>query len=339
MKKEIQAKQHAKEMAQLAAEQARKIELSLAKEAAAAKARAHDLKLKREKREEEYQKKEAKLKAKKEERETKVVQKYLTKEQKAKEKEELKQMILEEKRAEAKEKEIRQSIEKHREAQRLEEAAKKDLLLAMKNAAIARNEKLKADEAAARYEGHTISSSEKKNTKNKKGARSLHIRNNASDVSEDSELGASEVSIDDTLDADDEVVRLRKQVSLLQKEMSEVEGQLKAKQLSIYENKHHDNRTDDDTTYGSDQTRSTMFTKDDDKEERDQAPVNQGLFGPFGEVADGVVTKGYDVLTWFLGDPESCGSVLESCGTSRCGTTSTYEPKSVNSLDSEFIVQ
>ena len=152
------------------------------------------------------------------------------------------------------------------------------------------------------------------------------------------------MSVDDTLDAtcddiDDEVVMLRKQVKALQLEMSEVEGQLKAKQLSIYKNKHHNNRTDDDTTYGSDQTRSTMYAKDDDKEERDQAPVNQGLFGPFGEVADGVVTKGYDVLTWLLGDPESCGSVLESCGTSRCGTTSTYEPKSVNSLDNEFIVQ
>lgn len=295
MKKEIQAKQHAKEMAQLAAEKARKIELSLAKEAAAAKARAHDLKLKREKREEEYQKKEAKLKTKKEERETKLVKKYLTKEQKAKEKEEHKQMILEEKRAEAKEKEITQRIEKHREAQRLEEAAKKDLLLAMKNAAIARNEKLKADEAAARYEGHTISSSEKKNTKNKKGARSLHnpLRKTPSPTAKD-DCRSSDMSVDDTLDAtcddiDDEVVMLRKQVKALQLEMSEVEGQLKAKQLSIYKNKHHNNRTDDDTTYGSDQTRSTMFTKDDDKEERDQAPVNQGLFAPFGEVTDGVV--------------------------------------------------
>lgn len=326
MKKEIQAKQHAKEMAQLAAEKARKIELSLAKEAAAAKARAHDLKLKREKREEEYQKKEAKHKTKKEERKTKLVKKYLTKEQKVKEKEELKQMILEEKRAEAKEKEIRQRIEKHLEAERLEEAAKKDLLLAIRNAAKARNEKLKADEAAARYEGRTVSSSEKKNTKNKKGARSLHIplRKTPSPT-------AKACMTKNASDVDDEVVRLRKQVAQLQKEMNEVEGQLKAKQLKIYENKHHDNRTDDDT----------MFTKDDDKEERDQAPANKGLFAPFGEVVDGVVTKGYDVLTWFLGDPEklSCGSVLESCGTSTYGTTSTYKLKSVNSLTSEFIVQ
>lgn len=311
MKKEIQAKQHAKEMAQLAAEKARKIELSLAKEAA--------LELKREKR-------EAKHKTKKEERKTKLVKKYLTKEQKAKEKEELKQMILEEKRAEAKEKEIRQRIEKHLEAERLEEAAKKDLLLAIRNAAKARNEKLKADEAAARYEGRTVSSSEKKNTKNKKGARSLHIplRKTPSPT-------AKACMTKNASDVDDEVVRLRKQVAQLQKEMNEVEGQLKAKQLKIYENKHHDNRTDDDT----------MFTKDDDKEERDQAPANKGLFAPFGEVVDGVVTKGYDVLTWFLGDPEklSCGSVLESCGTSTYGTTSTYKLKSVNSLTSEIIVQ
>ena len=282
MKKEIQAKQHAKEMAQLAAEKARKIELSLAKEAA--------LELKREKR-------EAKHKTKKEERKTKLVKKYLTKEQKAKEKEELKQMILEEKRAEAKEKEIRQRIEKHLEAERLEEAAKKDLLLAIRNAAKARNEKLKADEAAARYEGRTVSSSEKKNTKNKKGARSLHIplRKTPSPT-------AKACMTKNASDVDDEVVRLRKQVAQLQKEMNEVEGQLKAKQLKIYENKHHDNRTDDDT----------MFTKDDDKEKRDKAPANKGLFAPFGEVVDGVVTKGYDVLTWFLGDPEklSCGSVL-----------------------------
>ena len=237
----------------------------------------------------EYQKKEDKLKTK--------TEKYLPKQQKANEKEERKQMIeerklmiVEKKMAEAKEEE-RQRTEKHREAQRLEEAAKEDLLHAINNATIARNKKLKADEAAAGYEGRTVSSSEKKNTKKKKGARSLlfPLKKTPSPTAKADPM-SSEMSIDE----------------------------LQAKLINIYENKHHDNRTDDDATYDrtdDDATYESVDTKYD-KEERDQAPADLGLLGTLADT-------GYELLEWFWGDPGNCGS----------DTTSAYEPKSVNSLE------